>query len=683
MTSFDSGSFWQRSKSFLDDEILIKKLLLSHDPDGRHLDSEMLLCAVENIMFYATTSEVSDKPADANLKSHISNIELIGSQEPLVHTIYKIAHEMLCKCPGKGDLHTRTMALFDLLGNYGWAAKVALALAGFATSYGEFCLIMQLRPHISLAVSLADFKQLPSSISILKPQVKALRLLVKTMVDLTKCIIEFEGLPAVLVGPYIENLAAMKSEIYVTAYWIIRSTLACSSQITNLKAMKPEQVYSNIIIAAWELLSLDYRLSSIYSHLRPLVDAFRQQTEAKLHQKLLNLFEESHIDNQEVLQMLFALKDDLPLKDCPTQVKLGVSELKSKVVLLLVSKPDLLPLEQLFFLVHQTYDHPHKKVEGSYEMIWVPISCSETWTDTEEKWFNFLSNSIPCYSVRQPWSLNSAVINFMKQEWNYGDEAIMVVLDSEGMTTNLDALDMVFIWGSEAYPFSLSRENELWKGEHWTMQLITNEIHPILTQWVEEGRNICIYGSENLEWIREFSAKTKDIKDAGVLLEMIYVGMNNPNEHVKDLLTTINIEIHSTLLSFTKVQLFWLRLESMRRSKFRLGHTASTDHILAEVLPLLYNNDDNGWAVFGNGSSADMVRVQGAEIIKCLNLFRQWGENVAQLEFIGALRTVLEPPLLGGPCNHTQVIPYSEGLIEGSIVCQKCKRLMKKFTIYE
>lgn len=200
---------------------------------------------------------------------------------------------------------------------------------------------------------------------------------------------------------------------------------------------------------------------------------------------------------------------------------------------------------------------------------------------------------------------------------------------------------------------------------------------------VEEGRNICIYGSENLEWIREFSAKTKDIKDAGVLLEMIYVGMNNPNEHVKDLLTTINIEIHSTLLSFTKVQLFWLRLESMRRSKFRLGHTASTDHILAEVLPLLYNNDDNGWAVFGNGSSADMVRVQGAEIIKCLNLFRQWGENVAQLEFIGALRTVLEPPLLGGPCNHTQVIPYSEGLIEGSIVCQKCKRLMKKFTIYE
>ena len=58
MTSVESGSFWQLSKSYLDDEILIKKLLLSHDPDGRRLDSEMLLSAVENIMFYATTSAV-------------------------------------------------------------------------------------------------------------------------------------------------------------------------------------------------------------------------------------------------------------------------------------------------------------------------------------------------------------------------------------------------------------------------------------------------------------------------------------------------------------------------------------------------------------------------------------------------------------------------------------------------
>ncbi|TYJ43366.1 hypothetical protein E1A91_A03G147700v1 [Gossypium mustelinum] len=646
MTFVQSGSFWQHFQSYLDDEILIKKLLLSHDPDRRRLNSEMLLSAVENIVFHATASEdlVSNKPVNANFKSNISNIELIESPEPLMHTIYKIAHEMLCKSPGKEDLHTRTMVSFDLLGSHRWGAKAALALAAFAISYGEFSLLMQLRPHIPLAVSIANFKQIPSNMSMLKPQVKALRSLSKTMVDLTKCIIEFEALPLVHVGPNMEDLAVIKPKIYVTAYWIIRSTLVCSFQIKSLMAMKPEQAkyfkYSNITIAAWELLSLDNRLSSIYSHLRPQVDAFRRQTEAKMHQKLLSLFKKSHIDNQDVLQMLFALKDNLPLKDCSTQEKLGVSALKSKVVLLLISKPDLLPFEQLFFLVNQTYDHPHNdKTEGSYAIIWVPISFYEAWIDTEQKWFDFISNSMPC-------------------------EAIMVVLDSEGMITNFNALDMVFIWGSKAYHFSLSRENELWDGEKWKMQLITNEIHPILTQWVEEGRNICIYGSENLDWIREFNAKMKDIKDA-------------------EILSIMNREIQSNLLSFTKIQLFWLRLESMRRSKSRLGNNANTDNVLAQVSALLDNNNDNGWAVYGKGLSTDIVRVEGDEIFRCLNLFRQWAENVGRLEFIDALRTVLEPPLVEGPCNHTQVVPYSEGLVQGNMVCQNCKRLMKKFTIYE
>ncbi|KAK8627459.1 hypothetical protein V6N13_135070 [Hibiscus sabdariffa] len=247
MTSVQSGSFWQHSwsRSYLDDDVLIKKLLLSHDPDRRRLDSEMLLSAVENIMFYATTSEepVSDEPVNLNLKSDIGNIELIESPETLMHTIYKLAHEMLCKCPGKGDLHTRTMAVFDLLGSHRWDAKVALVIAAFATSYGEFSLIMQLRSRIPLAASVANLKQLPSNVSMLKPQLKALRLLFKTIVGLAKCIIEFEALPVVHVGLDIDNLAAIKSEIYVTVYWITRSSLVCSSQITSLMAMKPEQVH--------------------------------------------------------------------------------------------------------------------------------------------------------------------------------------------------------------------------------------------------------------------------------------------------------------------------------------------------------------------------------------------------------------------------------------------------------
>jgi hypothetical protein len=38
-------------------------------------------------------------------------------------------------------------------------------------------------------------------------------------------------------------------------------------------------------------------------------------------QKLLNLYKETPMDNQEVFHMLFAVKDDLPLKDCSSQAK--------------------------------------------------------------------------------------------------------------------------------------------------------------------------------------------------------------------------------------------------------------------------------------------------------------------------------------------------------------------------
>lgn len=53
----ESNSFTLYSDSPLED-ILIRKLLLSHDPDGRRLDSEQLLFAMENVMLYAATSEV-------------------------------------------------------------------------------------------------------------------------------------------------------------------------------------------------------------------------------------------------------------------------------------------------------------------------------------------------------------------------------------------------------------------------------------------------------------------------------------------------------------------------------------------------------------------------------------------------------------------------------------------------
>lgn len=51
----------------LEEDVMIKKIMLTHDPDGRRLDAELLLHATENIICYATATQVSVLPLPAYL----------------------------------------------------------------------------------------------------------------------------------------------------------------------------------------------------------------------------------------------------------------------------------------------------------------------------------------------------------------------------------------------------------------------------------------------------------------------------------------------------------------------------------------------------------------------------------------------------------------------------------------
>lgn len=135
------------------------------------------------------------------------------------------------------------MLLFDLLGNYRWDDKAVLALAAFATSYGEFWLLMQLYPRNPVAVAVVMLKQLPSDLSTFKRQFKALSLLMKTVIDLTKCVVKFESLPLSHVKLDIGAKSIKELHLYSAVYWIIRSILTCCSQIRDFRALKPEQVH--------------------------------------------------------------------------------------------------------------------------------------------------------------------------------------------------------------------------------------------------------------------------------------------------------------------------------------------------------------------------------------------------------------------------------------------------------
>ncbi|KAI7996526.1 Protein SIEVE ELEMENT OCCLUSION C [Camellia lanceoleosa] len=496
--------------------------------------------------------------------------------------------EILFKYSMGGNPHAKTIVLFDMLGHYKWDGKAVLVLSTFATSYASIALL----------------KQLPKDLCLLKHLFKVLNVLMKTIVDLTKCIIEFEELPV--------NHMILDGEAIGTT----KSALICSSQIKDLRAMKNVQVH---------IPSLQYG-----HHMLNSVVYFYQ---TKMHNKLLDLFKETHIDNQEMLEILFALKDSFPLKDSSSQAKLWLSELKSKVVILLVSRPELFPIEVLLLLVQQMFDHPHRvNLQGSYEIVWFPIQSLDT----------------------------SIVVKSIKQAWDFKEKPLMVVLDTQGMVTNLNAIDMALIWGAMAFPFSTSRENELWEEETWNLQLLLDGIDPLVAKWVEEDQNLCIYGSNTTDWIKEFNAKMRNITSAGLQLKMVYVGKKNPSdEHMKNILAIMYEKKLTSSLTCTNIYFFWLRLESMRRSKLRLGRTNDhKDQILKQLSELLDSNDksEKGWVLLGRGSSTETLKLQGRKIMECLDLFPVWGENVAMLGLVGAIITVIEPPLLVEPCSHSNII---------------------------
>lgn len=120
---------------------------------------------------------------------------------------------------------------------------MGLALSAFAVTYGEFWLVAQSYTSNQLAKAVAILKQLPEILehsAELKPQFDAIKSLIKAMVDISKCIVEFRELPANYITTDVEALSTAMAHIPVAVYWTIRSILACASQLTGLTLLGRE-----------------------------------------------------------------------------------------------------------------------------------------------------------------------------------------------------------------------------------------------------------------------------------------------------------------------------------------------------------------------------------------------------------------------------------------------------------
>ncbi|XP_077229372.1 protein SIEVE ELEMENT OCCLUSION B-like [Tasmannia lanceolata] len=675
-----------------DDTVVMKQILSTHAPDGRDIDVRPLLGIVEDVLQRATAPiAVTPQLAHEAMDEKTHQVELVGMLEALAYTIHRIACEISCKCSGGGDAHATTVALFNSLSNYSWDAKVVLALAAFSVSYGEFWLTAQLYTVNPLAKSVALLKQLPDILEhtdALKPRFDALNNLIKAMLDVTKCIIEFKELPTEYISSDTPAISMAMTHIPTAVYWTIRSVVACSSQIISLIGMGHEFVTSTT--EAWELSSLAHKVSNIHGHLRKQLSICYQHIDEKIHieayQNLIRLFETIHIDNMKILKALISSKDELPLVivEATTRRKVSIDVLRRKIVILFISDLDV-SHEELFIL-SQIYNESHQgnKMERPYEVVWLPVVDKTTpGTDAKEVNFNRLLSSMPWYSLSHPSLLEPAVTRYIKEVWHFDKKPLLVVLDPQGRVVNPNALHMMWIWGSLAFPFSGSREEALWKEETWRMEFLVDEIDPLILTWVKEGRYICLYGGEDIEWIKKFTTAMRHvIQEVRIPLEMVYVGKSNPRERVKKAISLIsNEKLSGFWQDPVMIWFFWVRLESMWYSKMQHGRTIENDPIMQEIMSMLsFDGSDEGWVVISRGST-EILKAHGKKITECLLQFDKWKANVEHDGFIPALTNALVPYQTHEHCTRL-ILPGNTGRIEENVVCAECKRPMEKYILY-
>ncbi|XP_028081938.1 protein SIEVE ELEMENT OCCLUSION B-like [Camellia sinensis] len=536
------------------------------------------------------------------------------------------ARQVSSKCSRGSDAHTTTLALFNILSSYSWDAKVVIALAAFSINWGELWLVHQHYQFNPLAEYLTLFKQPPNLLkepNSLKPTFEALTNLIKAMMDVTKCIVEFKKFPPQYIT---SNMPVMMSSILLVGHLFsgdfvpifldqdidhleeteVEKHLAFPS--LEIDSLEPKGLVeiAGILVGllqyiastkeAKELSSLNHKVSNIYSHLQKQLTLCYQHIEEKKYneafQKLELLFETTHIDNINILKALVSAEEDqLPLFDGSTKRKVSIDVLRNKNVLLLISDLDLSNEEHFILLV----------------------------------------------------------IKYIKEVWHFNKKAPLVMLDPQGKVVHRNAIHVCWIWGNMAFPFTSLKEKELWKETRWTMEFLADSIDLSILDWIVDDKYICLYGGDDLEWIRRFTKTSQAVAaTAHIQLEILYVGKSKARETVQKISNTILLEKLSHVLSDpTLVWFFWVRLESMWHSKRQLSTSVENDPIMQEIMTILsFDGNDQSWAVISRGT-AEMAEAKGDTMLQSLVKFEEWKDHAKEIDNKELVQNPLEEFSLG------------------------------------
>ncbi|PON74643.1 Sieve element occlusion [Trema orientale] len=548
--------------------------------------------------------------------------------------IIAISSEIFSKCRVGVDVHMITMEILQITKHYNWDAKVVLALVAFAVTFCEFPLLVQLYATNPVAKAIALLKQLPEVI-LEHGLVDAFFSLIGEILDVTEKIVEFYDFPLhnYFTAESPEVIAA-HSFIPVAVYWTIRSIVVSLTQILAF-------TFKENVFLKREQSESGQKLNNIKGHLVELIECCNRYTESKTtdgYHDMVRILGSSNVDNSNSLKILF---DKPGLYDCYNKKKISNDDLKSKVVALFITNLDSdLITGAEYAILQQTYLekwHNPASPASKYEVVWVPIVDTNDWSREKLELFKGLRDQMEWHSVDNPSDMDLVVIRFIIEQLNFLENPLLVVMDTHGKIVHTNGIYMMGTWGSLAYPFSTRRERLLWEEMSWSIDLLVDNMEMNMDIWIHEEKCICLYGGDDVKWIRKFTKAAKDVANvAAIGLELLFVGRSKLKKRLVNIIDIIQKENLSRTLDWNILWYFWVRLESMLCSK-KLTQRGTCDIIMQGIIALLsYDSEHRNWAIISNGTGK-MVVANGEHMLRGLRQLWKMKSRENNTGFVDAL----------------------------------------------
>ncbi|KAH7546543.1 hypothetical protein FEM48_Zijuj01G0212000 [Ziziphus jujuba var. spinosa] len=227
----------------------------------------------------------------------------------------------------------------------------------------------------------------------------------------------------------------------------------------------------------------------VYGTIASIVACAAQIAFLKTNDILRNPYHESSHEVVDILKMLISTENDphlLHINDGSTTVGVSIDVLSKKDVLLLISSLDIsnVDIKNLQKIYEGIKGYKH------YKMVWIPVM--EQWTPERLDLFIQLRDQMPWYTV-QMFSSPVAGIKFIKEEWHFNGQPVVVLLNQQGEVENPNALPLIRLRGMDAFPFAKVAEDAIRNLDNW-LHLVANHIHLSMQSWVSRYIHACPCG---------------------------------------------------------------------------------------------------------------------------------------------------------------------------------------------